>query len=145
MRHEFYTSIVLAALAVALPSNHVRADVALAGVFSDRMGVQRERPLAIWGTATPGETVTVEFAGQTKSAAADAKGSWRIMLDPLAAAAEGRALVAQTGAGNSAADRRVVNDVVVGDVWLLAGGATCGRMVMHQPNADAVAKEFAPA
>lgn len=142
MRHGFHTSIVLAALAVALPSSHVRADVTLAGVFGDRMVVQRDQPLAIWGTATPGETVTVEFAGQARSAAADAKGSWRITLDPLTAAAEGRALVARTGAGTSGADRRVVNDVVVGDVWLLAGGATCGRIVMSLPNADAVAQGF---
>lgn len=145
MRHVSCLLILLAALAMSLPAGHVQADVTLAGVFDDRMVVQRDRPLAIWGNATSGKTVTVEFAGQTKSAAADAKGSWRIMLDPLVGAAEGRALVAHAGAGNTAADRRVVNDVVVGDVWLLAGGATCGRMVMHQPNADAAAKEFAPA
>ncbi len=48
--------------------------------FSDHMVLQRDMPVPIWGDATPGAQVTVEFAptrsagqaGQRKTATADA-------------------------------------------------------------------------
>lgn len=135
--------IVIAWLAAHLPTGTAHADVALAGVFADRMVVQRDKPLVVWGTAKPGATVTVEFAGKTTSAVAGEKGSWRATLEPLAADAAGKPLVARIGDAKPGPDHRVVNDVVVGDVWLLAGGASCGRIVSSLSNADAVAKEFA--
>ena len=63
----------------------VSAEISLAGVFADRMVVQRDRPLTVWGTASPGETVTVEFAGKSASAAADGQWHWRITLEPSVA------------------------------------------------------------
>ena len=44
----------------------------LATPFADNMVLQRERPVRVWGTAEPGESVTVSFAGQTKTTAAGA-------------------------------------------------------------------------
>ena len=43
----------------------VRADVKLAAPFNDGMVLQREKPVAVWGTAAAGEKVTVAFAGQS--------------------------------------------------------------------------------
>ena len=40
------------------------AAVQLASPFADHMVLQRERPVPVWGTGTPGEAVSVEFAGQ---------------------------------------------------------------------------------
>jgi sialate O-acetylesterase len=88
----------------------------LAGLFADHMVLQRETAVPIWGTAAAGETVTVAFAGQTKTAAADATGRWRVQLDPLPASAESRELVV-TGADSSVK----ISDVLVGEVWLAGG------------------------
>ena len=41
--------------------------------LSDNMVLQRDARVAIWGYATPGERITVEFADQKKSTIADAK------------------------------------------------------------------------
>jgi sialate O-acetylesterase len=121
----------------------VSAEVSLAGVFADRMVVQRDRPLIVWGTAPPGETVTVEFADRFASVAADGQGRWRITLEPIVADAVGKPLRARIGDAKPGPDHRVVHDVVVGDVWLLAGGSSCGRLVMGLPNADTIVREFA--
>ena len=51
-----------------------------------------KNPSSVWGWGTPGETVTVEFAGQRKTAKVPASGKWRVDLDPLPACSEGRAL-----------------------------------------------------
>ena len=52
------------------------------------MVLQREMLVPVWGTANPGETVTVEFAGQKKSDKADQVGKRMIQLDPLKASAQ---------------------------------------------------------
>ena len=59
------------------------ADVVLPTVFDDGMVLQRDLPVPIWGTATPREKVTVNFAGQQHSTNADDNGDWMIKLNPL--------------------------------------------------------------
>lgn len=98
-----------------LSSLAAQAAVKLPHVFGDHMVLQRDQPVPVWGWATPGEKVTVEFAGQSKAATADAEGRWRVSLDALAASAEPRKLVV-TGGGAV-----TVEDVLVGEVWLCSG------------------------
>jgi sialate O-acetylesterase len=93
------------------------AELRLASVLADHMVLQRDKPVAVWGWADPGETVTVSFAGQSKSAAADAGGKWSLKLDALAASAEPGTLSA-TGKGGRKTE---VTDVLVGEVWLGSG------------------------
>ena len=88
----------------------------LATPFADNMVLQRERPVRVWGTAEPGERVTVCFAGQTKSTAADAGGAWRVNLDPMAASKENRVLTA-----SGATASKSVRNVLVGEVWFASG------------------------
>lgn len=112
------TLIILTALLVALVSPSRAETVKLDTLFSDHMVIQREQPVPVWGWAKPGVQVTVNFAGQKKTAQADAKGKWLVRLDPLPASAEGRELIVQStdGTGNSK-----ISNVVVGDVWLCSG------------------------
>ncbi len=91
------------------------ADVTLNPLFSDHMVLQRDRAVPVWGNASPGEKVSVDFAGQTVQATADDKGNWKAELPPLTASAESRPLTAK------GANTVTVNDVVVGDVWLASG------------------------
>jgi len=93
-----------------------RDELTLAPVFTDHMVVQRDRPLPVWGRAAPNALITVEFAGERQSAAADASGRWRARLAPRAASAEPRVMRV-----SSAAESRMLTDVLVGEVWLCAG------------------------
>ena len=61
------------------------AEFRLAPVFSDHMVLQREKPVAIWGWADPGESVSVSFDSQNKTVTADPSGKWSLHLDPLPA------------------------------------------------------------
>lgn len=58
-----------------LPCATALADVKPATLFSDHMVLQRGMSVPIWGTADPGEKVTVSFEGQTRSTIADADGN----------------------------------------------------------------------
>ena len=78
------------------------------------MVVQRDRPIHIWGWAAPGEKVTVEFQGTSRETAGDRLGDWSVFLPPQAAGGPYRLTV-------SGANRIVLDDVLVGDVWFASG------------------------
>ena len=105
-----------------------------AAVFSDHMVLQRDSPSKIWGTSAPQESVTVEFAGQKKNATADAGGNWCVCLDPLAASADPRVMAVS---GTASGDAIKIQDVLVGEVWVIAGGLPVAQRLIHLlPNVD---------
>jgi len=110
--------IVLGALSLTALA---RAEVKLASPFSSHMVLQREIKVPVWGTADAGETVTVEFAGQKKSATAGADGKWRLTLDPLEASAEPRDFAVSSVNRESKIQNLKLTDVLVGEVWLASG------------------------
>lgn len=101
------------------------ADLKLASVLSDHMVLQRDKAVPIWGWADGGESVTVTFAGQTRTATADAGGKWSLSLDALDASAEPRALTVSGRDG-----RKIeVKDILVGEVWLGSGQSNMAMTV----------------
>ena len=64
-------AFILAALSAS-------ADVKLNPIFDDHAVLQRDIPVLVYGTAEPGEKVTVAFAGQNKSVSADIEGAWSV-------------------------------------------------------------------
>lgn len=122
------------AVVLLLTASSQAADFKLAAVFSDHMVLQRDKPVPVWGWSDPGEKVTVEFAGQKHSAAADAKGKWAVKLDPLPASAEARTLVVRSETRKA---ERKVADVLVGEVWLGSGQSNMAMTVSRCRDFDA--------
>ena len=91
------------------------AQVHLPKVITSNMVLQREKPVAIWGTATPGEKITVTFAWQIKTAVTDTAENWMLKLDPMKASAEPRKMII-TGSGTI-----ILDNILVGEVWLCSG------------------------
>ena len=91
------------------------AELRFSRCFGDHMVLQRDKPVLIRGFANPATEVTVTFAGQAKTVAADAQGVWSVTLDALPASGEGRQLTA-----TSKDTTAELKDVVVGDVILFA-------------------------
>ena len=118
----------------ALAGSQAPADVRLPGVIGDNMVLQQGIEAPIWGWAEPGDTVTVTFAGQTKTATADKKGKWRITLDPLKASSKGQPLAVQ-----SKIDKRqaTIENVLVGEVWVCSGQSNMAMSVGRANNAKA--------
>ena len=113
------TSLVLL---VGMQPHLQAAELKLASVFADRMILQRDQPISVWGTATAHEQVTVDFAGQQKCVTADAQGNWQAKLDSLPASAEPREMIISSANPKSKIPNLKFKDVLVGDVWLCAGG-----------------------
>ena len=88
------TSRALLCLLLAPLATLHAADLRLGSPFSDHMVLQREKPVAVWGWADAGESVTVAFDRKARTATADADGKWSLTLDPLESSTESRTLTA---------------------------------------------------
>ena len=51
-------------LSLLLYTIGMQAEVRLPGIFSDKMVLQRDTPIPLWGFADPKETVVIEFNGK---------------------------------------------------------------------------------
>ena len=117
-------SVVLAVVAaVGFARGETNGVLCPASVFGDRMVLQMERPIPVWGRAATNVTVDVSFAGQTVSSRTDAEGRWRVQLPPMSACREGRDLVIR-----SEGETACFQDVLVGEVWF-----ACGQSNMECP------------
>ena len=87
------------------------AAVRLPKLVGDRMVLQRETELKIWGWADPGEKVTVRFRGTSYYTEADGMGKWYVMLPPQQPG----------GPFLMEVNEKVIRDVLVGDVYLCGG------------------------
>lgn len=105
------------------------AEVRLPALISDHMLLQQGVPVRIWGRAEPGEAVRVAFAGQQVGTEADAAGRWAVYLKPLAAGGPHE----MTITGKS---KIVVQDVLVGEVWVGSGQSNMQWTVGRSDNAE---------
>ena len=111
--------------------------IELPTMFGHHAVLQREEVVPVWGWGTPGEAVSVTFAGQSKRTTADNNGSWRVELDALKASAKGQ-LLEVTGEESG---RVRVEDVLVGEVWMASGQSN----MQWALSSTARAKEDTPA
>lgn len=88
----------------------------VSNAFQSHMVVQRDKPFTLWGWASPGERVTVSFAGHTAEDKAKKDRTWRVTLEGVPANAIPQEI---TIAGKDAT--LTLEDVLVGDVWVLGG------------------------
>jgi sialate O-acetylesterase len=111
------------------------ADVKLPALISDNMVLLQDSKANVWGSADPGEKVTVKLGDKTASATADQNGKWSAKLQGLAPGA-GRDM---TIAGKNTL---TVKNVAVGEVWVASGQS---NMEMAVKGAKDSEKEIASA
>jgi sialate O-acetylesterase len=107
------------------------ADLTAARLFGDRMVVQRDVEIPVWGTATPGARVEVALGGATRETVADGAGRWAVRFDALPAGGPHELTV------EGDAERIVIRDVRVGDVWVCSGQSNMEWVVADSKDAAA--------
>jgi len=93
--------------------------------FADNAILQRQMRVPVWGWSRPGTKVTVEFAGQKKTATAGAGGKWMLKLDPLKANATPAEMVISDDSGKKV----TLKNILVGEVWMASGQSNMQWMV----------------
>lgn len=94
----------------------IGAGLCVSNLFQSNMVIQRDKPIALWGWAAPGEEVTVQFGGERRTVTAAADRRWRAGLPAMPASATPRPMTIRS----EDAILTLVN-ILVGDVWVLGG------------------------
>ena len=101
-------------LFAVLPILSLKAEVKTPRFISDGMVLQRNETVRIWGTADPGEKVTVTFLKKKYVGTADAEGNWMVYIPTTKKNMVG-------GPYTMTINERKLTDIYVGDVWLCSG------------------------
>ncbi len=108
----------LACAGLLMGAAQARAELKVAAVFGDHAVLQQGIEVPVWGTAEPGEKVTVKFQGQEIEGKAGDNGKWLVRLKALKATAKQKGMpLVVAGAKKTV----TFKDVLVGEVWLCAG------------------------
>lgn len=108
----------------------LNAQVELPKLFSNGMVLQRNKPIPVWGWAKPNEKVEVSFTGQTLRTTADNSGKWKVVLK----AEESGGPFTMTVKGKNSI---VLNDVLIGEVWICSGQSNMEWPVSQANNFEA--------
>jgi hypothetical protein len=114
-----YLSLILLVFAISGTFSPLSAQLSvhLGAPFRENAVLQRGMEVPVWGWSQPGTVVSVEFAGQKKSATAGKDGKWMAKLDALEASFEPADLVVRENTGHET----LVQNILVGEVWLASG------------------------
>ncbi len=119
-------------LALSFRADVLQADISLAKIFSDHMVLQRNSTVKVWGTADPGDKLVLKFNDTTTNPTVDPGGRWSTVIKTPDAGGP-YVLEVSTEAGEP---KIVINDVMVGEVWICSGQSNMNWPVSKSLNAD---------
>lgn len=119
----------LGLICTCLAALSASSEVSVTNLFGDHMVLQRETPIRVWGEAGPGETVTVELAGNSVLDQAGETGDWMVELPAMPAG--GPHVLTIHGE-----NKLQFQNVMVGEVWVASGQSNMGWPVSGSLNAD---------
>jgi sialate O-acetylesterase len=99
-------------------------EVSVPALIGDHMVLQGETKARVWGWASPGENVTVEFNGQKLQVTAGKAGDWSVQLSPMKAGGPYEMVI-------RGKNKIVVKDVLIGEVWVCSGQSNMEWGINH--------------
>ena len=117
--------LTLGAIAFAF-APALQAKVTPASLFVDHAVLQQGREIPVWGTANPGEKITVKIGQQSKTTTAAPDGRWSVKLAALPAGGP----YSLTLQGE---DTITLQDILVGEVWICSGQSNMERQLGPRP------------
>lgn len=111
MNKHFLRLIFIFCMSVILGTASLSAKIRLPKLVSDRMVLQRNTELKIWGWCGQDERVTVRFQGKYYDSKPDVEGKWFVTLPPQQA---GGPFIMEI-------NEIIIRDILIGDVWLCSG------------------------
>ncbi len=125
------TETLVARVKAWIPQIPAKQTLFFAAPLTDRCLLQRETPFAIFGSATPGKTVTVTVKDCTALAVADKNGHWQASFPPQPPSEIPCEIIAEDGE-----EQIFIAEVLFGDVWLLGGQSNMEHSLAHNPQVN---------
>lgn len=105
----------------------------LCNLFADHMVLQQREKVRFWGQASPGQQINIVASWGIKAVVkADANGQWKIKLRTVKA---GGPYIVTIKTNDSSI---IINDVLLGEVWLASGQSNMDLPVNGWPPGDTV-------
>lgn len=113
------TVLCLALVTATVAAN--AGELRVAKLFGNRVILQRQMKVPVWGWADAGSSIKISFGGRTITAKANKKGKWLVELAPLKASSKPREMTITD-------DKKTITirDILVGEVWLAGGQSNMG-------------------
>ncbi len=100
----------------AITASAHAGNLSVHNLFQSNMVIQRDKPMAVWGWADPGDAISLGFSGKQGSATANKDGVWRITLPALPANTSPQTLTVKDGS-----ETVTLNNILIGDIWIVGG------------------------
>ncbi len=107
----------------------------LPSILSSGAVFQANKPIPVWGRGVTGDTITVEFKNQRKKAVVK-NGYWYLELDPVSYGGPYNLTI------NSSKKKIILEDIVIGEVFIVAGQSNAEMYLIDCNGADEVKKKF---
>lgn len=120
---------IITLLFIFLSSYPALSDVAMTSVFGDNMVLQREINIPVWGTADPGERITVSIDDNEAKTTAGNDGHWLVKLDIMSAGGPFKMTV-------KGKNSITFTNVMVGEVWVCSGQSNMQWPIKNQKNVE---------
>lgn len=124
---KIFTSKFITILCFCIATMYSNAQLRLPKVIGSNMVLQRQKPVPIWGWASPGEKITVQFAGQKQTTVADPEGYWKVTLSSL------KTSNTPAEMNITASNTILLKNILVGEVWLCSGQSNMEYPVKLSP------------
>ena len=116
-------------------TSSLQAELELSAIIADGMTLQRNTKAPVWGWANPDTEVTAVFQNQKHTTKSAKDGKWLITFKGLRASSTPATLEISSGK-----DKRVISDVVVGDVWINSGQSNMAYTVSRTTPEEVLSK-----
>ena len=107
-------------------SSSLKAQIKLPRLVRDSMVLQRDKPIHLWGWASVGEKVKVNFLKKNYTVKTEKDGKWQLDLPAIPAGGP----YAMDLIGKN---KITLHDILVGDVWLCSGQSNMEHQLRQHP------------
>lgn len=130
---SFFRAFYFLGLLGCVGASPLSGALTTAPFFADGMVLPRDKPIPVWGKAAPEAFVDIAFGLQKKRVQADKAGDWQAVLDPQPASGVPAHMHLTSGD-----DALTISDVLVGDLWLIAGQSNMAMPLSNIANAPKI-------
>ncbi len=128
-----FALLALLIVPLVLPAVNLEAQQTpfrVAQIFGDNMVLQRDAEIPIWGWANPGDEISVELDGHSSGTMADGSGKWMARFHPMQVGEPFSITI------SGPQSKVVLENVVVGEVWICSGQSNMEWAVSGAANAN---------
>lgn len=121
------TSLIIFFLLI---NNLTEAKLLVSKLYSDHMVIQRNQPIVVCGWADADESIKISFNNLEKTSIVNDQGDWIVTLPMMKEGGPFEMIISSTD------EKIVVEDILIGDVWLCSGQSNMEWIVANSNNAE---------